>query len=438
MTLPAISVQGLGKRYRISHEIETAPYRTLRDSLAGLVASPWRRWRSPAAARCQEFWALKDVEFEVQPGEVVGIIGRNGAGKSTLLKILSRIIRPTTGGADIHGRVGSLLEVGTGFHPELSGRENIYMSGAILGMSRREIAANFEAIVEFAEVEAFLDTPVKRYSSGMQVRLAFAVAAHLQPEILIIDEVLAVGDAAFQHKCLGRMRDVSRSGRTVLFVSHNMGAVDALCDRGIVLSGGQVAFTGSPQDAIRQYFRELDAASAESSLAERPRIAPLRPVIQQITFHDAHGETVQSLAAGHGLSIRIAYEHDAPLVDPYFGITLENATGTPLVWLQTRLQQGRLPNLPRAGIVTCEVPELPLVPGVYFVDVGCGVGPTQLDFVERATHFEVVAADYFGTGRLPTARQAAVLVKASWDCAPTGAVRAERPRNGHLARTVRA
>ncbi len=431
---PAITVYDLGKRYRINHEVELAPYRTLRDSLSQFAASPLRRWRNKTAS--QEFWALKGVDFEVQPGEVEGIIGRNGAGKSTLLKILSRIVKPTTGGADIHGRVGSLLEVGTGFHPELSGRENIYMSGAILGMSRHEIAANFDAIVDFSEMEEFLDTPIKRYSSGMQVRLAFAVAAHLQPEILIIDEVLAVGDAAFQHKCLGRMRDVSRSGRTVLFVSHNMGAVDALCDRGVVLSAGRISFTGAPQDAIRQYYRDLEAASAEPSLADRPRIAPLRPVIKQITFHDSDGEAVQSLAAGEGLTVRIDYEHHAPLADPYFGITLENATGTKLVWLQTRLQQARIPDLPRQGTITCEVPSLPLVPGVYFVDVGCGAGVTQLDFVERAAHFEVVAADYFGTGRLPTARQAAVLLKAHWDTAPAAVFQLDRSRNGHAAMNV--
>ncbi len=427
----AITVYGLGKRYRIHHDVELAPYRTLRDSLSQLAAAPLRRWRNKSAG--QEFWALKEVDFEVQPGEVVGIIGRNGAGKSTLLKILSRIIKPTTGGADIHGRVGSLLEVGTGFHPELSGRENIYMSGAILGMSRHEIAANFDAIVDFSEMEEFLDTPIKRYSSGMQVRLAFAVAAHLQPEILIIDEVLAVGDAAFQHKCLGRMRDVSRSGRTVLFVSHNMGAVDALCDRGIVLSSGSISFSGAPQDAIRQYYRDLEASSAEPSLADRPRMAPLRPVIKQVTFHDADGEVVQSLPAGQGLTIRIAYEHDAPLESPFFGVTLENALGTKLAWLQTRLQHGRIPDLPRHGTIACEVPSLPLVPGVYFVDVGCGTGAAQLDFVERAAHFEVIAADYFGTGRLPTARQAAVLLKAYWDCAPAAAFQLDRSHNAHAA-----
>ncbi|HUR52967.1 MAG TPA: ABC transporter ATP-binding protein, partial [Gemmataceae bacterium] len=224
---PAVRVEGLGKRYRLAHGQERAQYRTLRDSLAEFAKSPFRK-----RGTVEEFWALDDVSFEVQPGEVVGIIGRNGAGKSTLLKVLSRITKPTTGRVEINGRVGSLLEVGTGFHPELTGRENIYLNGSILGMSRREIAAKFDEIVAFAEVEKFLDTPVKRYSSGMYVRLAFAVAAHLEPEILIVDEVLAVGDAEFQKKCLGKMGSLTANeGRTILFVSHQLGAIAQLCGK---------------------------------------------------------------------------------------------------------------------------------------------------------------------------------------------------------------
>ncbi|HEY8504719.1 MAG TPA: ABC transporter ATP-binding protein, partial [Gemmataceae bacterium] len=230
---PAIRVENLSKQYRLGETLGS-PYQTLRDALAEAAKAPlrrlFRRDRPGVGGGARgHFWALKDVSFEVKPGEVVGVIGRNGAGKSTLLKVLSRITEPTAGRAEIRGRVGSLLEVGTGFHPELTGRENIYLNGSILGMNRREIARKFDEIVAFSEIEKFLDTPVKRYSSGMYVRLAFAVAAHLEPEILIVDEVLAVGDAAFQKKCLGKMQDVTKDGRTVVFVSHNLGALQHIC-----------------------------------------------------------------------------------------------------------------------------------------------------------------------------------------------------------------
>jgi lipopolysaccharide transport system ATP-binding protein len=248
----AIRVESLGKRYRVAQGGQRAKYRTLRESLVESVAAPFRRSAS-GTATAEDFWALQDVSFEVQPGEVVGIIGRNGAGKSTLLKILSRITKPTKGRVEINGRVGSLLEVGTGFHPELTGRENIYLNGSILGMSRKEIDRKFDEIVAFAEVEKFLDTPVKRYSSGMYVRLAFAVAAHLEPEILIVDEVLAVGDAGFQKKCLGKMQSVAREGRTVLVVSHNLPQVLKTCSRGVYLSRGTVDYDGTIEMAAAKY-----------------------------------------------------------------------------------------------------------------------------------------------------------------------------------------
>ena len=254
----AVSVRGLSKSYTISHNADKAT--TLGEAVMG-VLKPSRVKKSAS----ETFWALRDVEFDIKKGDVVGIIGRNGAGKSTLLKVLSRITEPTTGQIDIYGRVGSLLEVGTGFHPELTGRENIFMNGAILGMSRREIAHHFDAIVEFAEVEKFLDTPVKRYSSGMYVRLAFAVAAHLNPEILIVDEVLAVGDAEFQKKCLGKMQDVSRQdGRTVIFVSHNMTAVQSLCNRAVMLQHGKVIVDGDAATAIALYQENGVTAGSET------------------------------------------------------------------------------------------------------------------------------------------------------------------------------
>src|SRR5687767_11853102 len=239
---PIVKVEGLSKHYQIDASQVTPT--TLRESLMAMVQAPFRRMRSGPRLPKTSIWALRDVSFEINPGEVVGIIGRNGAGKSTLLKILSRITEPTTGKIELYGRLGSLLEVGTGFHPELTGRENIFLNGSILGMRKDEIEAKFDEIVAFAEVEKFLDTPVKRYSSGMYVRLAFAVAAHLEPEILVVDEVLAVGDAAFQKKCLGKMRDVASMGRTVIFVSHNMAAVQSLCSRAIVVADGSCEFDG--------------------------------------------------------------------------------------------------------------------------------------------------------------------------------------------------
>ena len=279
----AIRVENLGKLYRIGAQQER--YKTLRESLVGAVTGPLRRVRSrQSAIRNQDtFWALKDVTFEVKQGEVVGIIGRNGAGKSTLLKILSRITDPTEGRVRLHGRVGSLLEVGTGFHPELTGRENVYMNGAILGMKRGEIDRKFDEIVAFAEIEKFLDTPVKRYSSGMYVRLAFAVAAHMEPEILLVDEVLAVGDAQFQKKCLGKMGDVAKEGRTVMFVSHNMVAVQTLCQRALWLDAGQLKAQGAVSPIMTTYLR---AGLAEDGVSERvwPGIATA-PGNQTVRLH---------------------------------------------------------------------------------------------------------------------------------------------------------
>jgi lipopolysaccharide transport system ATP-binding protein len=249
-----VTVSGLGKRYQIGRERPT--YGSLRDSLGALAGAPLRRLRNPGSStgHVDAMWALRDITFAVEPGDVVGVIGRNGAGKSTLLRILSRITTPTTGKAALYGRIGSLLEVGTGFHPELTGRENIFLNGAILGMPRAEVRRQFDAIVEFAEIGRYLDTPVKRYSSGMYVRLAFAVAAHLDPDILAIDEVLAVGDYAFQKKCLGKVGDVARNGRTVLFVSHNMGTVSALCRRGILLDAGRIIDDGPINDVVATYI----------------------------------------------------------------------------------------------------------------------------------------------------------------------------------------
>jgi len=269
----AIRVEKLGKQYRIGKQER---YKTLRDTLADTVTAPFRWLRNGRSTNgngaADHFWALRDLSFEIPRGEVVGIIGRNGAGKSTLLKVLSRITEPTEGHAEIHGRVGSLLEVGTGFHPELTGRENVYLNGAILGMHKAEIARKFDEIVAFAEIEEFLDTPVKHYSSGMYMRLAFAVAAHLDPEILVVDEVLAVGDVAFQKKCLGKMGEVSRGGRTVLFVSHNMAAVQQLTRSSLLMSGGTLALQARTGEVVDRYMDGLDGMPSDAyEVADTPR-----------------------------------------------------------------------------------------------------------------------------------------------------------------------
>jgi len=308
----AIRVSGLGKLYHIG--ARQAPYRTLRETLASTFAAPFRRLAAVLKGRAsqsvqEEIWALKDVSFEVKPGEVLGIIGRNGAGKSTLLKILSRITEPTEGRAEVRGRMGSLLEVGTGFHPELSGRDNIYLNGAILGMKRTEIQRKFEEVVAFAEVDKFIDTPVKHYSSGMYMRLAFAVAAHLETEILLVDEVLAVGDAAFQKRCLGKMDDVAKHGRTVLFVSHNMPAVLRLCSRVLLLDAGRKAGEGPASEVAHAYLRSgisTSAAREWPDAARRPGDAVARLCAARVISKD--GKVAATFDIRRPIGIQMEFE----------------------------------------------------------------------------------------------------------------------------------
>jgi lipopolysaccharide transport system ATP-binding protein len=306
MARPAVAVKGLSKRYEIG--AAEPEYRTLREALTDVFTAPFRR-RTEDDTRT--LWALKDVSFEVPPGEVIGIIGRNGAGKSTLLKILSKITEPTDGRVEIRGRVASLLEVGTGFHPELTGRENVYLNGAILGMTHREIDRKFDEIVAFSELEKFIDTPVKRYSSGMSVRLAFAVAAHIEPEILILDEVLAVGDTDFQKKCLGKMGEVGRSGRTVLFVSHNLSAVTRLCQRAIVLSQGRIVFDDAADAACRSYLYMGDTSPAFREWSD-PAAAPGDDTVRLLSVRvlNAAGDTADAFAASDPITIEMNYRVD--------------------------------------------------------------------------------------------------------------------------------
>jgi len=334
MTDIVIRVEDLGKQYRIGQNVGN--YRTLRDALTELVSSSTRRLRRIAAGERKEtesetIWALRHVNFEVEKGTVLGVIGRNGAGKSTLLKLLARVAEPTEGRAEIHGRVGSLLEVGTGFHPELTGRENTYLNGAILGMKRAEIDKKFDEIVAFSEVEKFIDTPVKRYSSGMYLRLAFSVAAHLEPEILVVDEVLAVGDAEFQKKCLGKMNQVANEGRTVLFVSHNMSAILRLTEEAILLDHGQIVQRGYSQDVVDYYLTSGMAQEGERLWEGDPRLSrtgPFNPI--SLRVRDVRGQQSGQLASVEPIDVEFEYELDEDVTGLRTGIYLSSSRGEPI------------------------------------------------------------------------------------------------------------
>jgi lipopolysaccharide transport system ATP-binding protein len=417
MSSPVISIEGLGKRYRIGARRERSL--SLRESLAAATTGLWRGARDlvagrPAGAGTEEFWALKDVSFEVEQGEVVGIIGRNGAGKSTLLKILSRITEPTEGRAVLRGRVGSLLEVGTGFHAELTGRENIYLSGAILGMRKAEIDRKFDEIVAFSGIEKFLDTPAKRYSSGMYVRLGFAVAAHLDPEILIIDEVLAVGDAEFQKKCLGKMGEVSKSGRTVLFVSHNMAAVESLCNRVVALRSGSIWREGDPS-IIRDYLQAM-TESGEGGLRNRTVKANQPGWFSEVWVEDAREQRVEAILCGDVCTICMAYDQRDHGAWPDFAFTIYDMLGTPLLYFDTAVSfvSGTAAPKGQAGTIRCRIDKLPLVEGRYTLNVLARKGTDRVDHVVSAAQFTVISGDFFGTGKLPPANYTCFLTPHSW------------------------
>jgi lipopolysaccharide transport system ATP-binding protein len=396
-----IRAEGLGKKYMIGHAAECERYVALRDVIAQGARNLWRKTAALARGDIvahdtvdEEFWALKDVSFEVKRGEVLGIIGRNGAGKSTLLKILSRITEPTEGRATTEGRVASLLEVGTGFHPELTGRENVYLNGAILGMTRAEIRRKFDEIVAFAEVEKFLDMPVKRYSSGMYVRLAFAVAAHLEPEILIVDEVLAVGDAEFQSKCLGKMDEVSRrKGRTILVVSHNMGVITSLCREVLWLDRGAVHERGPPPSVVGHYLaRSAPSQNRMIQLHTHQR----DPFVQDDRVRFTALEWLCQLPLQHGEAVR-ARLHFAARV-PVLGLStifgFNSIEGTRVLTYHMALHQGPRRDLARAGeyFVDLHIDALPLGPSHYTVVIACRSGDLHfLDFVEACMQLEVVA-----------------------------------------------
>jgi lipopolysaccharide transport system ATP-binding protein len=419
---PAIVAEGLGKVYQLSHRIDR--YGSLRDALTAAAIAPWRRFRrlSGGDASMEDFWAVRDVSFDVQQGEVVGIVGRNGAGKSTLLKILSRIVEPTEGSATLRGRVASLLEVGTGFHPELSGRENIYMNGSILGMKKREIDAKFKEIVAFAEIEKFLDTPVKRYSSGMYVRLAFAVAAHLDPEILIVDEVLAVGDAEFQKRCLGKMKEISEGGgRTVLFVSHNMAAVSTLCTRALLLSGGRLTADGSARSIVETYLASSKQSGGKSTalhVASGRRPGSF-PHFTSMELLERDGIVTSVFSPGSEISIRIGLHIPNGLRAPKIGIGANNMRGERIFAVATYLSPTPISRVEDHSsiLVTFKLPAL--YPGQYSFDASLSTedGPF-LDQVDDAATFEVIQDGYLGSSHPYFAEMGAVLVPSSWSASP--------------------
>jgi lipopolysaccharide transport system ATP-binding protein len=405
---PIIRIQGLGKRYRIGERVR---YGNLRESITNSLIGSVRTLRSLAARRGSEqamakdghIWALRDVSLDIMPGEVVGVIGRNGAGKSTLLKILSRITEPTTGRVDLYGRVGSLLEVGTGFHPELTGRENIYLSAAILGMRRAEINRKFDEIVAFAEVERFIDTPVKHYSSGMYVRLAFAVAAHLEPEILLVDEVLAVGDAAFQKKCLGKMGDVARGGRTVLFVSHNTPSIEALCDSCVLLQNGWLEAKGPASELIQRYVSKAPTAGTGWRDLRRHtgRGRACTPCMTRVMLSLDSEDSAGALRMNSPLSIAVDFSCASP-INPVLGLVVKTSLGAAVFSVNNLFIGGYcFAERPKAGSISCSFDSMPLVPGTYFLDLWLNNGTENLDVIHEAISFDVLPADIFGTGQLP-------------------------------------
>ncbi len=395
MTHPAISIRGLSKSYKIMHGTLKSP--TFRDMIVDRVKHPFRRLEA------ETFWALQDVTLDINHGDVVGIIGRNGAGKSTLLKILSQITEPTTGRIEMFGRVGSLLEVGTGFHPELTGRENIFLNGAILGMTQGEIRRQFDAIVEFAGVEQFLDTPVKRFSSGMYVRLAFAVAAHLNPEILIVDEVLAVGDAEFQRKCLGKMTEVARGGRTVLFVSHNMAAIRTLCNHLVLLKSGRVASTGSVDQVIAEYLAE---PLSEGSLSQRvDRAGDGRLRFTDVRLLDEEGRPVSEVQSGMEVTVEAEYAATESIDSKrtILSFTLYDDLKNVVALFATDEMPAELDAFGDRGVIRLRVPRMLLRAGLYSLRLRAGHLTTSadncLDDIHDAMSLRVLPGDFWGTGK---------------------------------------
>lgn len=418
----AIKIEGLGKRYLLTHQ-HKARYQSLRDSIVERAQQMARTTRrlfsgevSLTGSEREEFWALKDIDLQVEQGERLAIVGRNGAGKSTLLKLLSRVTEPTCGRARLRGRIASLLEVGTGFHPELTGRENIYLNGAILGMGRREIDRKFDEIVAFADVEKFLDTPVKRYSSGMYTRLAFSVAAHLETDILIIDEVLAVGDAAFQRKCLGKMDDVSRQGRTLLFVSHNMAAVETLCNRAVLLSGGRIVDVGDTRRIVDAYSETWRQSVELSDRHDRSGTGSAR--IESIVMEDDKGEQVMTIGSMQGCTFAVTVSATAEALGKKADLILIvcDSRDNRMVPLFTEWTQSEFFITDKRLTFRCCVPTgLPLVADTYWLTAAVLVSGVNADKLDRALEFEVMPSRRFAEGLVLNPAFGQILVEHVWE-----------------------
>ena len=411
----AIQAEGIAKRYQLGRL--QGSYDLLSERLGSLF-----RGRGNGKRR-EPFWALQDVSFELAHGETLGILGRNGAGKSTLLKILSRVTPPTQGRVRIRGRVGALLEVGTGFNMELTGRENIFLNGAILGMRRAEIQRKFDDIVEFAEVEQFIDTPVKRYSSGMYLRLAFSVAAHLEPEVLVVDEVLAVGDAAFQKKCLGKMGEVTREGRTVVFVSHNTGAIENLCRSAIVLEQGRLVFSGGVNDAIRVYMTEVLSGVTETSLRDREDRSGTGSLrLTSVRVEDDQGNP--TVGSRTGETCTLVFDYECPDGRPQRNVTasfaIQTAAGASLILHRTNFTNEDFDVVPPQGSIRCTIPRLPLAPGTYLLATSVETGGELADHLTVAAQLDVEPGDFFGTGHTGIAGHSPILIEGSWSVSGTG------------------
>ncbi|PIU20796.1 MAG: ABC transporter ATP-binding protein [Elusimicrobia bacterium CG08_land_8_20_14_0_20_59_10] len=414
MSTTAIKTEGISKRYRIG---ASEGYRTFRETLTDAVKAPFKRLAGLGhpVPENETVWALNDVSFEVKKGEVLGIIGRNGAGKSTLLKILSRITRPTRGRVELRGRVGSLLEVGTGFHPELTGHENIYLYGAVLGMKSWEISRKFKEIVEFSEIGRFMDTPVKRYSSGMYMRLAFSVAAHLEPEILLVDEVLAVGDAAFQKKCLGKVGAAAGEGRTVIFVSHNMGALETLCHRGILLEGGCKVFDGGIHEAVSKYLaKSLETDKSPLENCRRRGAGKMRAV--GFRLETPGGLPLEAAKSGEPAAFCFDFENRScgPEERVSVSFSVQNEREFGLFHYYSHFSGVYFTDMPAKSTVRCLLPSLDLAPGNYFVQVCTKVAGETDDWPQVLLPLNVMGADFYGTGDPNLSTWGPMLVKGEW------------------------
>ncbi|HKC62955.1 MAG TPA: ABC transporter ATP-binding protein [Pyrinomonadaceae bacterium] len=413
---PIIKVEKLSKQYCKATRSIARP--TLREAFIGRFASTLSLRARSKNRGDRLLWALRDVSFEIGPGEVVGIIGRNGAGKSTLLKILSRVTKPTAGYADIYGTVGSLMEIGTGFHPDLTGRENIYLNGALLGMKQQEIARRFDEIVSFAEMEQFLDMPVKRYSTGMYLRLAFAVAAHLEPEILLLDEVLAVGDTSFQNKCLRKMKEVSRQGRTVLFVSHNMAAIQQMCSRVFLIQSGRLSEEGTAASVLAHYL--ADASRREDGdfdLSNHPaRLPGCSSVIKRLRLYNDDGRPTMSFHPDETMIAEIEIKPDVTIREPRVALSIEDSTGQRITTAATYFQQSHLPDITAPSRIRCRFPPIRLGSGEYLLSISIDnkyLG--MIDGLHNAARFEVVWRNNFGNGEAYSPIYGPVLTTSTWE-----------------------